>query len=172
MGKHALAGRLSEALGRGVLDLSSAAARLGAAGGDDGSYVDTEVLRDALPGHMEADAVVVGHLAPHVVRRESVERAIVLRRSPYELERVYLGRGYPAGKALQNLQSEILGVVAYDAAGSFGRDLVAQIDTTPRDGQATLDAALRLLDGGGPGDEVDWLAAVRERGDLRRYFSY
>ena len=155
-----------------MLDISSAAARLGATGGADGSYIDVDMLQDMLPDHMDADAIVVGHLAPYVIKRSQVERALILRRSPYELERVYDGRGYDDEKSSQNLQSEILDVVAYDAVAAFGEDLTSQIDVTGRSIPAVHDMAVCILKDHVAGDSVDWLLLVQKNGDLQRYFVY
>ncbi len=170
VGKHTLSALLAESLHRRTLDISALAQRLGAA--EDGRSVDTDMLRELLPPYLDDDTIVVGHLAPYVVAESQVERALVLRRSPYDLERAYRDRGYPARKASQNLQSEILGIVAYDATRSFGIAKVTQIDVTGRTPTAVRDLAMHALGHRTTGDAVDWLSQVLQRDDLRRYFAY
>ena len=181
-GKHAVASAVSRRLGLRLVDISEAAAGLGLCerGGADGtSDVDAGLLaagmRDA--GMLAGRCLVVGHLAPYVVAAGQVAAMVVLRRSPYELERVYAERGYPAAKAADNLGAEILGIIAHDAARLAGAPRTAQVDTTGRAARETAGIVSDLLvpaadraAGRGRGGAVDWLAMVAGRGDLGRFF--
>ena len=105
---------------------------------------------------------------------DRVGTAVVLRRSPYDLERVY-AEEYGHDKAAGNLGAEILGVVAHDAAGLAGAGRTVQVDATGRSPAEAARAVAAALGGGGagpapPGDRVDWLSMVAERGDLGRFF--
>lgn len=173
VGKHTAAGLLAARLQRRILDLGEAAAELGAAEtSEDGISVDTDLLQDALAGRLNADTILVGHLAPYAVAEPQVSMAIVLRRDPYSLEPIYRERGYDAAKISGNLQSEILGVTAHDAVTRFGSSKVTQIDTTGRTAYETLERIILALSGKTESDRVDWLAQVSQNGDLRRYFAY
>ena len=44
------------------------------------------------------DAIIVGHLAPYVVDPSLVDFTIILRRSPYELKKIYETRSYSKKK--------------------------------------------------------------------------
>ena len=74
------------------------------------------------------DAIIVGHLAPYVVDPLLVDFAVVLRRSPYELRKIYENRSYPEGKIQDNLISEILGVISYDFLEKFDKRDVAELE--------------------------------------------
>src|SRR6266540_1419289 len=56
------------------------------------------------------DLVLVGHLAPYVLKPAGISLVAVLRRSPYELEKTLKKRGYRVEKVRENLASEILGI--------------------------------------------------------------
>ncbi|CAI9831904.1 MAG: hypothetical protein MPI95_03110 [Nitrosopumilus sp.] len=160
-GKHSVSDVLSGMLGLPVLDINGIASGAGLAGP---GGVDTDLLRGQVRGR---DGIAVGHLAPYVV--DDPEAAVILRRSPYELERVYGGRGYDRAKISENVAAEILGVVAYEALSRYGEAAV-QVDSTGRTAQETAEAAGRCMDGA-PGDEVDWLGMVHEAGDIGRFFA-
>ena len=181
-GKHTAAAAVAGPLELRPLDLNALAAGRGLCEYDQASRtsdVDPERLAERLraPGALGADSLVVGHLAPYVLGADRVGTAVVLRRSPYELERVYAERGYGHGKAAANLGAEILGVVAHDAEGLAGAGRTVQVDATGRSPAETARAVAAALGGGGgggggapPGDRVDWLSMVAERGDLGRFF--
>lgn len=117
--------------------------------------------------------IVVGHLAPYVTSRDSVMFAVILRRNPYQLAKVYKKRGYPQEKILENAGSEVLGTIAYDTfCASYVK--TGQFDTTDKQAKkvaAEILDALRVMYHGDynsePGDTqgtdgmpwepVDWL---------------
>jgi len=167
VGKHTTAEILAEYARASVLDLGLQAKKHGII--EAGGSVNTDRLRDIMSG-MHGDSIIVGHLAPYVLERSQVRAALILRKSPYELAQVYLDRGYSKPKAQENLQSEILGITAYDAAKSFGADRTVQIDATAKSvpemaRQASMAAEYKIQS-----DHVDWLSLVAEKGDIMRYF--
>lgn len=179
-GKHTAAAAAARTLGLRPLDLGAFAAEHGLCEYDASSRtsdVDPGLLAERLraPGALAADSLVVGHLAPYVLGAGAVGATVVLRRSPYELERVYAERGYEWTKASANLGAEILGAVAHDAAALAGAGRTVQVDTTGKSPEETAAAVSAALGGSGrgpppPGDTVDWLSMVAERGDLGRFF--
>lgn len=170
VGKHTVAEALGREAGLDVIDANGVAARAGLVG--EGGEVDASRLGAELEGLAGEGTLVVGHLVPYAMRADAVAAAVVIRRSPYELEGVYARRGYARGKALDNLGAEILGVIAGDAAGAFGDAAVRQVDSTGREPAGVAALARRALEGTYAGDEVDWLAEIGERGDVRRFFEH
>ncbi len=171
VGKHTIAAILARKLKLELIDLNSMAIDTRLVGPD--GEVDTEELADRVDCRLQyEDKLVVGHLAPWAVRKEWVKKAIVLRRSPYELEGVYEERVYPIAKRLANLGSEILGGIAHDTRTKFGARATRQIDTTGKEPEEAASLALKALKPGYTGDEVDWLGMIDRRGDMQRFFSY
>jgi adenylate kinase len=118
--------------------------------------------------------ILVGHLAPYVIDPGRITIAIVLRRSPYELISVFQQRHYTPEKARENIASEILGVSLYDSVMSFGKDKIAEVDTTGEIPARTsakivslLQKKLRPQIG-----FVDWFSLVNKNGDLQRFLEY
>lgn len=135
--------------------------------------VDVQKLKRILNKMSSKNSLLVGHLAPYVVSRNRVEVVVVLRRSPYELERVYKKRKYSNDKIIENLGSEILGITYYDTVKNIGQNKTFQIDTTKKSiVNITKKIEASFLKSNVKGDKVDWLALVLKNGDLQRFFSY
>ena len=170
VGKHTVAAILGEGAGLDVIDANGVAEQAGLIG--EGGEVDAGRLRERLDAEAAEGTLVVGHLAPYALSASRVAAAVVLRRSPYELERVYAERAYDRIKSLENLGAEALGVVASDTLAAFGQGAVKQVDSTRRGPAEVARLARGALDGTYPGDEVDWLEEIGRRGDTRRFFEY
>jgi adenylate kinase len=118
------------------------------------------------------DLVVVGHLAPYVIKPAGISLVAVLRRSPYELEKTLGKRGYSAEKIKENLASEILGVSLYDSLKTFGKRKVVEFDTTNKTPEQTANEIMRALRKKPKAARIDWLALVSGRGDMQKFFEY
>jgi len=120
------------------------------------------------------DLIFVGHLAPYVINPEGISIAIVLRRSPYELISVFQKRHYSPEKAKENIASEILGITLYDSLTAFGKDKIAEVDTTGEMPSQTLDKIVSLLQQKSRPQfgYIDWLPLVNRNNDLQRFLEY
>ena len=98
----------------------------------------------------------------------------VIRRSPYELKRVYKKRGYDAQKAIENLSSEIIGVCLYDAIKKFGSDKVAEFDSTAVQPTVTADKITKAFKGKSKHNvgKIDWLSLIVANNDMQKFFEY
>ncbi|MEO9321647.1 MAG: adenylate kinase family protein [Nitrososphaera sp.] len=186
VGKHTAARLVSKTLGAELVDINKIALSEGliAHGSSEGKGI--EVDRPKLSRRISqllADnprgKIVVGHVAPYVVKRSDADVVVVLRRSPYDLLETLQKRGYSEEKARENVASEILGVVLFDSIKSFGRRRVTEIDTTGRTPRQTageiVSAAGNISKRTGRGNaqaSVDWLSVVAEKGDVRRFFDH
>lgn len=135
--------------------------------------VDVEKLRNIIDRKVNKNSLLVGHLAPYVVSSRNVESVIVLRRSPYKLQSVYKKRHYTRKKTLENLGSEILGIIYYDALREFGKEKTFQIDTTDKSISVVARKVGNIFrNKKGKEERVDWLQLVMKKGDMQRFFSY
>lgn len=110
----------------------------------DSIEVDTDKLSDIICLQLKDKerCIVVGHLAPHAVPAERVMLAVILRRSPQDLARIYKERRYTPEKTRQNTGAEILGILAHDTFVTF-QEKTIQFDTTYRRPEDTV---RRILD--------------------------
>ena len=163
----------ASALLKGVLDLNELIK-------EEGLYIGIDEERDSLIADMDAvydrvceiaqgragDLVIEGHLSHHVC-----DLAIVLRASPYELERRLMARGYHEAKISENVLAETIDVILVEAVEWCDR--VYEIDTTGKTAEEVADAIREILDaidrgieieGYEPGS-VDWLGAFCQAAD-------
>lgn len=74
--------------------------------------------------------IIIGHLAPYLLRSNQIDFAAILRRHPKQLLQVYNKRKYVMSKIKDNITCEILGVCSYDVLRRFGRTKIGEFDTS------------------------------------------
>jgi adenylate kinase len=120
------------------------------------------------------DVVIVGHLAPYVLRTTGIDLVAVLRRSPYQLAKIFRQRKYTPMKMKENIAAEILGITLYDSVETFGKERVAELDTTgktPQDIAKDIVSKLQKKSRKQVGI-IDWLSLVYEKGDAQKFLEY
>ena len=180
VGKHTTAKIIAEKINADIIDINDVAIDNNATGKktDLGLDVDVKRLVRLLEKQLKAerDLVIVGHLAPYVLRPVGISLVAVLRKSPYELEKTLKKRGYSVDKVRENVASEILGTSLYDSLKTFGKRKVAEFDTTGKTPKETADEILSALQKKPKSKSkligIDWLNLVSEKGDMRRFFKY
>ena len=170
VGKHTVSRKLAEILGYEIVDVNKEAVKVGTAKQNDSIDVDVEKTKKMLKEKISDKSLIVGHLAPFVVSKESVSMAIVLRKNPYELIQIYEKRNYSDKKKNDNLGSEILGVVAYDSIEKFGEDKTFQVDTTSLLVEEITKKIETIINGTSKGDTIDWLTEITKKNDLKKFF--
>ena len=173
-GKHTIAKQISRKLNLEVIDINKVAIEEGVFKKNNGILdVDVNKLKKIINRIDSENSVLVGHLAPYVISPKNVEIAIVLRKNPYKLQSVYKKRKYTAKKALENLGSEILGIIYSDTIHEFGREKTFQIDTSDKSISLTSKKAESVFRGiKVKEDNVDWLQLVLKKGDMKKFFPY
>jgi adenylate kinase len=98
----------------------------------------------------------------------------VIRRSPYELKKVYKKRGYSTQKMTENLSSEIIGVCLYDAIKKFGKKKVAEFDNTATKPKDIADKIISTFKGKSKYSvgKIDWLSLIVANNDMQEFFEY
>jgi adenylate kinase len=180
VGKHTTAKIIAEKINADIIDINDVAIDNNATGKktDLGLDVDVKRLVRLLEKQLKAerDLVIVGHLAPYVLKPVGISLVAVLRRSPYELEKTLKKRGYSVDKVRENVASEILGTSLYDSLQTFGKRKVAEFDTTGKTPKETADEILAALQNKQKSKPkligIDWLNLVSEKGDMQRFFKY
>ena len=118
------------------------------------------------------NSLIVGHLAPYVLDESDVDVAIVLRKNPMDLIKVFKNRGYSKEKIKSNTASEFIGVTFNDSISSFGEEKTFQIDTTNKTPEQVTSIIDKIVNGKNKGDVVDWFhlvdknAAIQELLDI------
>lgn len=173
VGKHTVGKKIAEMLNLEPIDLNKIAVEEKMfEEGEESKDVYIEELKKYLKTRIDKKSLVIGHLAPYVLTRSQVERIIVLRKNPYKLSQIYQKRGYSQRKIKENIEGEILGIIAHDAIKRLGGKKIVQIDTSEKSIQNVVMQTVNAIRGKKETDEVDWLNLVSENDDLRRFFSY
>ena len=139
----------------------------------DTGVIDLEALRMKIGAELKATdwaVVLSGHYAHEVAPPGMTVMVFVLRRAPWALAEVLHGRGYQEEKVWENVEAEIMGVCAAEAAETHKK--VCEIDTksTPEE---CLDKMLRSLRGKAMCDgPIDWLSHPRTMELIKKSVPY
>ncbi|MBT3579911.1 MAG: AAA family ATPase, partial [Nitrosopumilus sp.] len=102
-GKHTITKKISEILNFPIIDINIIAKNSGLfEKNENTNEVDTQKLGNTLKEKELDKTIVVGHLSPYVLEKNQVEKIIILRRNPYDLELVYKERKYSEIKIKDN----------------------------------------------------------------------
>jgi len=176
VGKHTAAKIVAGKLDLELIDINAVAIKKNAIIKKDkiGYVVDLKKLSSQIRRELTRDCLAVGHLAPYVLNKSKADLVIVLRRSPYELKKVYAKRKYSEEKAGDNISSEIIGVCLYDAIKKFGRDKVAEIDSTAKKPEKVVNEIISIFEGKSKPSigKVDWLDLIVKNDDMQKFFVY
>lgn len=173
-GKHTIAKLIAKKLNLEITDINKVAINEGVFKKNNGTLdVDVSKLKKIINKKASENSILVGHLAPYVISPKNVEMAVVLRKSPYKLQSTYKKRKYTSKKSLENIGSEILGIVYYDTIHEFGREKTFQIDTSDKSISLTVKKVESIFKGIKVNDDnVDWLQLVLKKGDMKKFFPY
>src|SRR5712691_1005169 len=182
VGKHTCAKFVSEKLGKAKLIdinrviLSNNAVALSSNAVNGIGEIDVKKTEKLILEEIKKakDVVIVGHLAPYVLRSTGIDLVAVLRRSPYQLAKIFRQRKYTPMKMKENIAAEILGITLYDSVETFGKERVAELDTTGKNSQdIAKDIVLKLQKKSGKQiGIIDWLSLVYEKGDAQKFLEY
>ena len=170
VGKHTIIQLIADKMKLSIIDINKIAkdSELFEKNGDVND-VDVEVLEKILESKISENNIIVGHLAPYVLRKNQVKIMIVLRRSPYDLIPVYEDRKYDDAKIKDNVGSEILGIIANDAMEKF-QEKTFQINVSGKTVPEMIEKIMSIIMNKKGNEIVDWLDLVRKNNDLGKFF--
>ena len=176
VGKHTTAFELKKILDLVLIDINDLAVQHHAFLQTPNLEIDSRKIAAIIESKLGESqrTVIVGHLAPYVLKKEWIDLTIVLRRSPYAILSTLESRNYSVEKIRENVASEILGVILYDSVQCFGKEKIAELDTTQTTSAEICEEIISLIKGntGRKIGVVDWLSLVNERGDVGRFLEY
>lgn len=159
VGKHTIANKVASKLKMPIIDINKVVL-------ESNQRLD-QVDTSKISLDLSVPSIIVGHLAPYCVSPIQVKLVIVLRRNPYDLFQIYESRKYSKDKITDNISSEILDVIFYDAKQKFN-DKAIQILVT----KDTTHIVLSAINEKYENININWLDLVSKKGDLGRFFSY
>lgn len=184
VGKHTIAKNLAKILDYKILDINKIVCESNLYEKTEKTHdVDVIKLNNVLKRKILKKSIIVGHLAPYVLTKSQISKAIILRKSPYSLSQIYKKRKYSKKKTAENLESEILGIVAFETLRKFSKKKTFQIDTTKKSVAKISKQITDILnekkkkkkESAKAKEEdtiIDWLSVVAKKNDLQKFFSY
>ena len=171
-GKKSVAPLLANLLGLRCLSINDVARSHGLAARKGKEWeVDTVTLRSKI-GAAVRPAVLYGHLLSDSVESGLVSRVVVLRCEPLVLKERLAKRGYSTRKLVDNVESELIGLVSSGAYEAFGEDKTFEIDATTTTPAEAAEAVSRVINGEAmPGPRIDWTLAYDTGAKLRSLLS-
>ena len=170
VGKHTIAMGLAKRLNLSIIDINKTAEKERLfEKNNDVNEVDTNKLEKILEENLSGDNIIVGHLAPYVINKNKLKIVIVLRRSPYDLISVYKKRNYTNEKSIENLGSEILGIIVHDAINKF-QEKVFQVNISGKNIDKVIEKIIDIINNNKGSEVVDWLDLVTKNNDLKKFF--
>ena len=103
--------------------------------------------------------VVDGHYSHELIDESLVTLVVILRRAPWKLQETLQNRVYHYEKVLENLDAEIMGVIAGEAEEEYPREKLHEIDTTDISAEEAASEIIKVLKGEKPVSfgPIDWI---------------
>ncbi len=121
----------------------------------------------------EDNLILDGHYATSVIDPKEIDKVIVLRCNPIELEKRLRERDYPKEKISENLMAELLDVCFYESIKNCGKDKVRQIDVTEKSANQAASNIISILVGKLEETEhIDWISELENTEKLEWFLNY
>ena len=181
VGKHTIAESLSIEMGKiPILDINqiilSENLLIDCSENKNENEVDVQKTYEFLTLLLSKDefqnSIIVGHLAPYVVHSDSVDLVVILRRSPYELKKIYQERFYSESKTQDNINAEILGILSYDSTKNFEFSKLSELEnssTLPPSSVSHSIVDMCLNAKSRSFGHIDWLSLVQSDSEMLKY---
>lgn len=109
----------------------------------DTQVVDMDALSEALKQEIKTSTqpiIIDGHYSHDLL--DDPTHVIVLRKAPWELKEILQNRLYSDDKVWENIEAEIMGVIAGETLDEFPVEIIHEADTT---GKTVLESAEEII---------------------------
>jgi len=176
VGKTSLSIKLADALSLEYIDFEELLVEKGFYTSYDNirnSYIiDVEKARRYFAEKSIYNAVLDGHIIILIYPCKKIDKIILLRCSPYILYKRLKKKGYSTSKIIENVQAEILDIIAKDVYTYCDRNKVFEKDVSEGTDKYIELIINFIKDRVKPdhGDKVDWLSLVMRNDDFKKFF--
>lgn len=110
--------------------------------------------------------IVTGHLLPYVVPNDALDLVILLRCSPNTLRERYERRRYSREKIRENLEAELIGLIAAECGARYDIKKIAEFDTSKTKPETLARRVLDIIIGRRPPSfgTIDWISGLSSSG--------
>lgn len=119
-----------------------------------------DALSEALIEELASgDSIIIdGHYSHDLLDPEKVTLVAVLRKAPWKLQEILQNRLYSYEKVWENLEAEIMGVIAAEALDEFPMEKLLEIDTSGVTPEESAQKIIDVINGAEPTIEpIDWV---------------
>ena len=127
----------------------------------DTKIVDMDAIEDSLEKlteETEMPLIIDGHFS-HELLMDKALMVILLRKAPWELITVLQNRLYSYDKVWENLDAEIMGVIAGEVMEEYPHEKIHETDTTGKPPQESVEEIMQVIEGVKPPrvEPIDWI---------------
>jgi adenylate kinase len=128
----------------------------------DTKIVDMDAFQAAIEKEMkqtEKPLIIDGHYSHELLDKDIVNLVIVLRKAPWALHEVLQNRLYDYEKVWENIDAEIMGVIAGETLEQFPVEKLYEADTTDKTPEETVEEIMNVIKGLTPRgiEPIDWI---------------
>ena len=116
----------------------------------DTKIVDIDSLNKVLENEIRlADKAIIidGHYSHELLYEKEVTLVILLRKAPWELQEILQKKNYNNKKILENLEAEIMGVIAVEVRERYPLEKIHEVDTTGKSIDDLVQEIIRVING-------------------------
>lgn len=97
--------------------------------------------------NIETSVVIDGHYSHELFSDNEVSNVFVLRKAPWELQRVLEMREYGQEKIWENIEAEIMGIIMQEAQENYVKEKLFEIDVTQKTSQRIVLEIQDIIEG-------------------------
>jgi adenylate kinase len=106
--------------------------------------------------------IIDGHYSHELFNDSEVGYVFVLRKAPWELQKVLKLRKYAKEKILENIEAEILGIIIQEAKEKFIKEKLFEIDGTQKTSERIALEIQNIIDGKTTNSySIDWMTCKK-----------
>lgn len=112
--------------------------------------------------NIETSVVIDGHYSHELFSDNEVSNVFVLRKAPWELQRVLEMREYGQEKIWENIEAEIMGIIMQEAQENYVKEKLFEIDVTQKTSQRIVLEIQDIIEGKSIiFNSIDWMNCTK-----------
>ena len=174
-GKKTNASKLSEKINMKIFDINKFIIENKYGQYEKGQLIirDVNQIENAIEQKIEGKKyIIIGHLLPELIKKESLWKIFVLRCEPNILISRYKLRNYEESKIKDNIVSELIGTICYESIMKYGENITFEIDVSNQ----SVDSIVNEIHNKISNEikvtkNIDWLESAYKSENLREYLN-
>ena len=174
-GKKTIASKLSEKINMEIFDINKFIIenKYGQYEKDQLIISDINQIEDEIEHRIKGKKyIIIGHLLPELIKKESLWKIIVLRCEPNILIDRYRLRNYEESKIKDNVVSELIGTICHNSIMRYGNNKTFEIDVSNQSVSNIVNEIHNIATNNIKSmNTIDWLESAHKSKNLRRYLN-